>query len=93
MNDKQMKYCANMPGKYRSSYRAAMDQWRPTKAIRAKCLDCQAWQGNEVSDCRIETCPLWPYRMGRRPKNGPLAHRKAHTETRCAGTQLHGTSA
>ena len=42
----------------------------PMKAIRAKCLDCVAQQPAEVRLCIDEKCPLWPYRMGRRPKNG-----------------------
>lgn len=37
------------------------------KAIRAKCLDCSGGQSKEVRLCPVETCALWPYRMGRRP--------------------------
>ena len=40
----------------------------PIKAIRAKCLDCVADQPQEVRLCIDEKCPLWPYRMGHRPK-------------------------
>lgn len=40
----------------------------PLKAIRAKCLDCSAGQTAEVRLCPLEKCPLYPYRMGRRPK-------------------------
>lgn len=40
----------------------------PLKAIRAKCLDCSAGQPAEVRLCSSEKCPLYPYRMGRRPK-------------------------
>ena len=39
----------------------------PIKAIRSKCLDCSGGQPGEVRLCPIEACPLWPYRMGRRP--------------------------
>jgi hypothetical protein len=39
----------------------------PIKAIRAKCLDCTAEQPGEVRLCPIASCPLWPYRMGKRP--------------------------
>ena len=45
----------------------------PIKAIRAKCLDCTCWQPMEVRLCEVKKCPLWPYRMGRRPKNHELA--------------------
>ena len=40
----------------------------PVKAIRLKCLDCSCWQQSEVKDCPSKACILWPYRMGKRPK-------------------------
>ena len=40
----------------------------PMKAIRAKCLDCTCFQPKEVRLCVIEKCPLYPYRMGHKPK-------------------------
>lgn len=40
----------------------------PIKAIRAKCLDCTCGQQAEVRRCKSESCFLWPYRMGHRPK-------------------------
>ena len=39
----------------------------PIKAIRAKCLDCSNNQTKLVRECPIFKCPLWPYRMGKRP--------------------------
>jgi hypothetical protein len=39
----------------------------PLKAVRAKCLDCCCGQRKEVRQCQILDCPLWHYRMGRRP--------------------------
>jgi hypothetical protein len=41
---------------------------RPMKAIRAKCVECSGGNRAEVRQCEIEDCPLWPYRLGRRPK-------------------------
>jgi hypothetical protein len=38
------------------------------KSIRAKCLDCSNDQPKEVRLCPVIKCPLWPYRMGKRPK-------------------------
>ena len=35
------------------------------QAIRAKCLECCCGQSPEVRKCKIEDCPLYPYRMGR----------------------------
>lgn len=40
----------------------------PIKAIRAKCMDCTNSQFVEIKECKIKNCPLWEYRMGRRPK-------------------------
>lgn len=37
-----------------------------SKAIRAKCLECQGAQQAEVFRCQITDCPLWPYRMCRK---------------------------
>lgn len=42
----------------------------PIKAIRAKCLDCMCDQVAEVKNCPIETCPLYPFRMGHNPNIG-----------------------
>lgn len=39
----------------------------PIKAIRKKCLQCSNDQPKEVKECPIKTCPLYPYRIGRRP--------------------------
>ena len=40
----------------------------PIKAIRANCLDCMCGQQKEVRLCPSTDCPLYPYRMGHRPK-------------------------
>lgn len=45
----------------------------PLRAIRAKCLDCSAGSYKEVRLCLDTNCPLWPYRLGRRPKTPSLA--------------------
>ena len=42
----------------------------PIKAIRAKCLDCCCGHPSEVRICTAVKCPLYPYRMGKRPKMG-----------------------
>ncbi len=44
-----------------------MEVLTPIKSIRAKCLDCTCNQPKEVRCCRVITCALWPYRLGRRP--------------------------
>jgi hypothetical protein len=39
----------------------------PIKAIRKHCLECVAWSYEEVKGCTARSCPLYPYRLGRRP--------------------------
>ena len=39
----------------------------PIKAIREHCIDCSAGSYKEVKYCVIHYCPLYPYRMGKRP--------------------------
>jgi len=39
----------------------------PIRAIRAKCLDCSGGSAQEVRLCVIRDCPLYPYRLGKRP--------------------------
>jgi len=41
----------------------------PVRAIRRKCLDCSCFQPSEVRNCVISECSLFPYRMGRRPRD------------------------
>ena len=39
----------------------------PIKAIRELWLDCWGGSYNEVKYCVIQNCPVYPYRMGKRP--------------------------
>ena len=39
----------------------------PIKAIRDHCIDCSGDSYKEVKYCVIHNCPLYPYRMGKRP--------------------------
>lgn len=48
----------------------------PLKAIRAKCLDCSGGVMSEVRECRIVSCSLHPYRMGKRPSTVQKAREK-----------------
>jgi hypothetical protein len=56
----------------------------PMKAIRAKCLDCCCDSFIEVRLCTIEKCPLYPYRMGHRPKG----HNDTTETAECENTQI-----
>jgi len=37
------------------------------KAIRLKCMECSCDNAAEVKLCPVISCPLWPYRSGRKP--------------------------
>ena len=39
----------------------------PIKAIRAYCIECSGGMTKEVKLCPVENCPLYPFRMGKRP--------------------------
>jgi hypothetical protein len=61
--------CGNLVGKDpRKIPRAIMADiggpQTPTRAIRAKCLDCSGGSQSEVRKCVAVECPLWPFRMG-----------------------------
>lgn len=40
----------------------------PVRAIRANCLECCCRSPKAVRECHLCDCPLWPYRLGKRPK-------------------------
>jgi hypothetical protein len=52
--------------KYRNH---SMTKLSPLVAVRHKCLDCCAESAAEAKLCPVTTCPLWPYRFGRFPKD------------------------
>ena len=37
------------------------------RASRLKCYDCSCYQSNEVRECLVKTCPLYPFRLGKNP--------------------------
>jgi hypothetical protein len=45
-----------------------MKRLTPIKSIRAKCRECSGNQLAVIRKCQILNCPLYPYRMGKRPK-------------------------
>ena len=44
----------------------------PIKSIRAKCLDCCCGSSQEVKLCSALKCPIWAYRLGKRPITIPF---------------------
>jgi hypothetical protein len=58
------------------------------KVVRQKCLDCSAGQISEVRKCTCwNTCPLWPYRMGKNPFSNHKGNASALTAEKsdCVG--------
>ncbi len=45
----------------------------PVKSIRAYCIECQGGSLKEVRLCTSYDCPLYGYRMGKRPSQDTLA--------------------
>ena len=50
----------------------------PVKAIRQKCIDCTCGQLAEIRLCPVINCPLYPYRMGRRPDKATIDTLKSY---------------
>jgi len=50
----------------------------PIRSIRKKCLDCSNKQVKEVKHCTVYRCPIWPYRMGRRPRPEDMKQEESH---------------
>jgi hypothetical protein len=40
------------------------------RVLRERCKDCVCGELGRVRTCEEDDCPLWPYRMGHRPKAG-----------------------
>lgn len=49
-------------------HRYRMGKGRPSvKEIRRHCLECMGGSRKAIRECPDESCPTWPYRMGRNP--------------------------
>jgi hypothetical protein len=40
--------------------------------MREKCIDCCGGNKAEVARCEIQSCALWPFRMGRNPNRAGI---------------------
>lgn len=54
-------------GRASSAKCPATSRRNPVKAIRLKCLDCSGGSSQEVDQCVIPHCALYPFRFGRNP--------------------------
>lgn len=56
-------YFLGIPDRYKKIYvRASMGKSTRSDAIKAKCLDCSAWNKEEIRHCKVYTCPLHKFR-------------------------------
>lgn len=62
------------------------------KFIRQKCLNCVCYQAREVELCPTESCPLWPYRMGKDPYKTPRALSEAQQQVLSAAREKAAAS-
>lgn len=37
------------------------------RSIKLKCLDCSTYNINEIKECPVKNCPLYPFRLGKNP--------------------------
>jgi len=77
---------AQMPKLYRGIYDKVMTGKSRKAAMRAFCLECVAWQINEVFQCTDAACPLYPYRPSPRSAQGaPESNGEPVESTKGAG--------
>ena len=67
-----------------------MSKVSPLKAIRLKCLDCSGGSAQEVKNCALSECPLFPYRFASNPytkkKGNPQALAKWRSKKSVSNT-------
>jgi len=80
MPDQVSRLVARVPQRYRQMYeRALRGELSPRAAIKAKCLECCAWQrfdGGEdrIGGCTVTRCPLHahrPFQTAQEPAQAP----------------------
>lgn len=62
-------------------------------AIKAKCLDCSAYQPNEVRECSVTKCPLYAFRLGKDPYRKVVKRELTDEEREAIRNRLAGARA
>jgi len=62
---------------------STMKPTTPIRSMRAYCLDCTGGDKSMVRACSFESCPLHPYRFGKRPPKGTAATPMKTIRTNC----------
>jgi hypothetical protein len=55
-------YQDQLPINCQNRFKKAYSGKSKANAISAKCMDCCAFQRDEVKNCTVYICPLWDYR-------------------------------
>jgi hypothetical protein len=67
-----------------------MNNISPLKAIRLKCLECSGGKAQEVKNCGLSECSLFPYRFASNPytlkKGNPQALAKWRSKKSVSNT-------
>lgn len=61
IREKQQIYTESKPQSTQGLYSKAFNGSK-ANAIKAKCLDCTCDTREEIRECPVYTCPLWPVR-------------------------------
>ena len=69
--------------------RKEMDASSPLRAIRAMCLECVGYVSDEVKNCTITDCPLYPFRLGRSVKGKSRLNAIKQHCRECMGGSSH----
>lgn len=70
-NDKFGSYLKCIPNSYRKLWLDSFDGTASkTRALKAKCLECSAYQKEEIRGCPARQCPLWRYRPYKTSEKG-----------------------
>jgi hypothetical protein len=75
---------AEIPKKYRKTYKKAVETNSKPEAIKAFCLECVCWQKNEIIKCPCLACPLYglrPYTKQGNPSTSSGQAEIAHVLT------------
>lgn len=67
-SESQQGYVGKNPDDVQPGAWARVRRVTGLRAIRLKCLDCCCGSSAEVRLCVQHDCPLWPVRLGRKPK-------------------------
>ena len=73
---------AQMPSKYRATYRRAVKGRSLRACVNAFCQECVCWQSREIRLCTDSACPLWAVRPYQSAGSAPDGHFSSNGEAK-----------